>query len=429
MPHPPLPGPSSYYQRKSQYSNKSLEKNSKPGVRQTGIEFLQHAMAICTFKHLQHYIKTTGGIPNNWNSHTDDSDDFDADCEDFGYEPKHLEEILTDVISEPDLKQRAIEFELKDSILERLPNEIRQMVFVFCGRDSFCSADQGPRLLEALRGQPLAYTHALSIFKRLNSYELDVELKTRTSEIPHNVHDMIGLMKVDKTPRNISPQSNLNDSELAESELKLTLHGHISEDIKHYGDFWASTPSIVLYDLVRQLHSADRIRDVEFDQETSLSTEWRSRIILCQNDQGDWTFLKNFLSVVPCRRVKRVIVQLPNPENYRLNAASKYDKYYRDNYHESYRAKQDAFVLAVIESISQKVGVRGVVLGRSKDSLSGFCIWESPEGEYMNWHHDVIEPWALRGGFGKTFLDYENNFLELSECGKRRCFVVKNRHG
>ncbi|TEY37196.1 hypothetical protein BOTCAL_0524g00030 [Botryotinia calthae] len=415
MRHLLFPDPLPNYQRQSQHSNKNFGQNFKPQSCQTGIRYSQHS------------TKTARQTLTDLNDQTDDSDDCNIDCEDFDYESEYFREIFVEIIRGLHVKQRAIEFKHKDIILERLPNEIRQMIFVFCGRNTFCSADQGPRLLEALRGQRSAYTHALIIFQRLNSYELGVELKTRTSEIRHNVHDMIGLMTVDKTPRNVSPQSNSNNSELAESDLKLTLHGRISEDHENHGDFWASTPSTVLYDLVRQLHNADRIRDVQFSQEMSFPTEWRSRIILCQNDQGDWTFLKNFLTLVPCRRVKRVIIQLPNPKNYRINPASRYDKYYRDNHYESYRAKQDAFVLAVIESINQKVGVRGVVLGRSKDSLSGFCIWESPEGKYMNWHHDVIEPWALRGGFGKTFLDYENNFLELSECKKLRCFVVNNR--
>lgn len=167
---------------------------------------------------------------------------------------------------------------------------------------------------------------------------------------------------------------------------------------------------------------------MQFYHDLSWTRERRSRIILCQSDRGDWNFLRNFLTFVPYREVKRVIIQLPNPKNYCVNAASRYDKFYKDNCHQSYRAKQDAFVLAVIESINQKVGVQGVVLGRSKDCLSGFCIWEAPEGKYMDWNRDVIEPWALRGGFGKTFLDYENNFFELREDTSRSCFVVRNRH-
>ncbi|TGO09013.1 hypothetical protein BPAE_1186g00010 [Botrytis paeoniae] len=367
MLYPSTPDLSLYYREQPQYPNKNLE-HKKSQSCQVRVKPL----------------------------HTDDPDHYDDDFED-------LEKISVGVISGLNLKQQEIEFKPEDSILERLPAELREMIFIFCGRNTFCSADQGPRLLKALRGQRRAYTHALAIFERLNSYELGAELRNHTSEIRHNVHDMTGLMTVNKASPNVSSQSNSNDSELAEFGLKLTLHGRIRKNLKYSGDFSASTPSTVLYYLVRQLHSAN-------------------------HDQGDWTFLKNFLALVPYQRVKRVIIQLPNPENYRINAASRYDIYYQDNHYESYRAKQDAFVLAVIESISQKVGVRGVVLGRSKDSLSEFCIWKAPEGRYMDWNRDVIETWALRGGFGKTFLDYENNFFELREDTSRRCFVVKNRH-
>ncbi|TGO46918.1 hypothetical protein BCON_0301g00020 [Botryotinia convoluta] len=430
MQYPPLPDLLPYYREQPQYPNKNLEHKKSQNCR---IRIRALPPVIPSFKTPRCPNKTARDVLNSWNDHTNDPDYYDDDFEYFVDELEDLEKISADVINGPDLKQRATEFKPEDSILERLPTELREMIFIFCGRNTFCSADQGPRLLKALRGQRRAYTHALAIFERLNSYELGAELRNHTSEICHKVHDMTGLMTVNKAPRNVSSQSNSNDSELAESDLKLTLQsvnaspardsGRIHENLKYYGDFTASTPSTVLYDLVRQLHSANHIRDVQFSQELSLTRERSSRIILCQNDQGDWTFLKNFLTLVPCRRFKRVIIQLPNPENYRVNAASRYDIYYRDNHYESYRAKQDAFVLAVIESINQKVGVRGVVLGRSKDSLSGFCIWEAPEGRYMDWHRDVIEPWALRGGFGKTFLDYENNFFELRESTSRSCFV------
>ncbi|TGO82200.1 hypothetical protein BPOR_0893g00040 [Botrytis porri] len=364
-------------------------------------------------------------LPRNTLNHSDDDfENFINEVEDPVDELEYLETISADAISGPDLKQRETEFKPEDSILERLPPELREMIFIFCGRNTFCSADQGPRLLKALRGQWRAYTHALNVFERLNSYELGAELRNHTSEVYHKVHDMTGLMTAKKAPQNVSSQSNSNDSKLAESDLKLTL-----QSVNTYSPLAQQKAKVtVLYYLVRQLHNANLIRHVQFYQKLRPSEQRSSRIILCQNDQGDWNFLKNFLTLVPCRRVKRVIIQLPNPENYHVNAASRYDNYYRDKYHESGRAKQDAFVLAVIESINQKVGVRGVVLGRSKDSLSGFCIWEAPEGRYMDWNRDVIEPWALRGGFGKTFLDYENNFLELRESQSRRCFVLNNRH-
>ncbi|TGO08190.1 hypothetical protein BTUL_0221g00060 [Botrytis tulipae] len=344
-----------------------------------------------------------------------------ADCSDDEY--KDLETISKDIISEPDLKQRETNSKPKDSILERLPAELREMVFVFCGRSTFCSAGQGPYLLKALRGQWQAYAHALVIFERLNSYELGAELRNPTSELCNEIQDMTGLMTVNEAPRNITCESELNDSKLAESGLELTLHGCIHKKTKYSGDPSAPTTSTVLHYLVRHLLNANSIRDVQFYHDLSRTRERTSRIILCQSDRGDWTFLKNFFTFVPYRRVKRVITQLPNPQNHCVNTASIYDAYYQDNYYESYRAQQDAFVLAVIESINQKVGVEGVVLGRSKDSLSGFCIWEAPEGECMNWNRNVIEPWALRGGFGKTFLDYENNNFELGEDTSRRCFV------
>ncbi|KAF7903031.1 hypothetical protein EAF00_002933 [Botryotinia globosa] len=299
------------------------------------------------------------------------------DFEDFFDEFEDLETRATDINSEPDLKQRETDSKPKKSILERLPAEIREMVFVFCGRSTFCSADQGPNLLKALRGQRQAYTHALDKFERLNSYELGAELRSPTSEICNEIQDMTGLMS--------------HDSQ------RSTAKYHIIRAVQFY-------------------HDLSRIR------------ERTSRIILCQSDRGDWTFLKNFFTFVLYRRVKRVITQLPNPQNRCVNATYRYDAYYQDNYYESYRAKQDAFVFAVIESINQKVGVEGVVLGRSKDSLSGFCIWEAPEGECMDWNRDVIESCALRGGFGKTFLDYENNVFELREDTRRRCFVIRNRH-
>ncbi|KAF7958343.1 hypothetical protein EAE96_001893 [Botrytis aclada] len=314
----------------------------------------------------------------------------------FDDESEETESMFADDINRLDLKQAPFEWKSTDSMLERIPTEVRQMIFAFCGRNTFCSADQGPSLLKALRGQCRAYSHALDIFERLNSYELGVELRNHTSRIRHTVHDMTRLMTVNKASHTISSTSSLDDSNLAKFDLKLTLH---SENLKFFGSFGASTPRTVLYDLVRQLHIANHIRDVQFYQETSLPKDRSSLIIFCQNDRGDWTFLKDFLTLIPCRIVTRVIVQLPNPEKHCVNLASRYDNYYRDNYYESYRARQDAFALAVIESINQKVGVEGVVLGRSKDNLSGFCVWEAPEGRYMDWHHDVIEPWALWGGF------------------------------
>ncbi|KAF7943887.1 uncharacterized protein EAE97_005957 [Botrytis byssoidea] len=349
-----------------------------------------------------------------------------ADCCDDEYED--LEKNSTDIISGPDLKQREIDSKPEDSILERLPYDLREMVFVFCGRSTFCSAGQGPNLLKALRGQRQAYAHALRIFERLNSYELGAELRNPTSEICNEIQDMTGLMTVNEAPRSITCESESNDSKLAESDLELTLHGRIHKKSKYSGDPLAPTTSTVLHYLVRHLLNANCIRDVQFYHDISRTKERTSRIILCQNDRGDWTFLKNFFTFVTYGRVKRVITQLPNPQNHCVKTGSRYDAYYQDNYYESYRAQQDAFVLAVIESISQKVGVEGVVLGRSKDSLSGFCIWEAPEGECMSWNRDVIEPWALRGGFGKNFLDYENNHFELGEDTSRRCFMVRNRH-
>ncbi|KAF5872085.1 uncharacterized protein Bfra_009114 [Botrytis fragariae] len=432
---PLYPRLSPFYREQPQYRNRNLARKRRRSCR---IRNKFSNPAIPSLKHLRDYIKTAGDILKSWNYHAAGPDDSDID-EDFVDELKYfinsfeyfvvnfkIPPIIMDI--SPDLKERATEFKPEDCILERLPTEVREMIFVFCGRSTFCSADQGPRLLKALRGQRRAYTHALTTFERLNSYELGAELRNHTSKISYNVHDMTGLMAVNKASRIVPSQLNSNDLELAESDLKLTLYGRIHEDLKYYGDFSASTPSTVLCGLVRQLHSANRIRDVQFSQELSLTRERSSRIILCQADQGDWTFLKNFLTLVPYRRVKRVIIQLPNPENYCVNAAPRYDIYYRDNHYESCRAKQDAFVLAVIECINQKVGVRGIVLGRSKDNLSGFCMWEAPEGRYMDWHRDVIESWALRGGFGKTFLDYENNFFELREDTSRRCFVVRNRH-
>lgn len=208
MRHPPFPDTSSNCQRQPQYSNKNLEQNFKPQSCQTRIKYSQRSIKIARKIHinLKEYF-----------------DDFDIDLEDFDDESKQFDETFLGAILGGDLEKLEIKFKPKDSILERLPDEIRQMIFVFCGRNTFCSADQGPRLLKALRGQRSAYAHALSIFERLNSYELGVELKTRTSEIRHNVHDMIGLMTVDKALRNFSPQSNSNNSELAESDLKLTL--------------------------------------------------------------------------------------------------------------------------------------------------------------------------------------------------------------
>ncbi|TGO39687.1 hypothetical protein BHYA_0049g00230 [Botrytis hyacinthi] len=367
-------------------------------------------------------IKVTHREIANPDCSDDEFEDSVAEFEDSFDEFEDLEKKCTD-ISGPDLEQREIEFKPEDSILERLPPELSEMVFVFCGRSTFCSADQGPNLLKALRGQRRAYAHALVVFERLNSYELGAEPRNPMSKICHEIRDMTGLMTVNEAPRNVTCESESDDSGLAESGLELTLHGRIRKRLKYSGDFSAPTTSTVLHYLFRQLLNANRIRDVQFYHDLSWTRERTSRIILCQSDRGDWTFLKNFFTFVPYRRVKRVITQLPNPENHRVNAAYRYDTYYQDNYYESYRAKQDAFVLAVIESINQKVGVEGVVLGRSKDSLSGFCIWEAPEGECMDWNRDVIEPWALRGGFSKTFLDYENNFFELGEDTSRRCFV------
>lgn len=150
-------------------------------------------------------------------------DGSDDEFENFVDEFDDLEKISADIISGPDLKQRETEFKPEDSTIERLPFELREIVFVFCGRNTFCSAGQGPNLLKALRGQRQAYTHALVIFERLNSYELGAKLRNHASEVCHRVQDMTELMTINEAPRNVSYQSNSNDSKLAESGLELTL--------------------------------------------------------------------------------------------------------------------------------------------------------------------------------------------------------------
>ncbi|CAD6442316.1 4af574d7-0771-4a16-96d2-201640d16fec [Sclerotinia trifoliorum] len=304
------------------------------------------------------------------------------------------------------------------SILERMPYEIRQMVFVCCGRSAFCSAGQGPDLLQALRGQPLSYRHALSIFERLNSYELEARLKNDALGEDHPVDEMIRLMTVNQ--KEPSPFPHL--------DLDLTLYGCLPENQEQHGDFWASTPETVMCDFVRELHNASCTRDVSLSYETRLPTKVSSLIITCQNDQGDWTFLKNFLSLVPCRNLTRVIVPLPNPENYLGSSTPTEYSYHGEDTFLNNRAKQDSLALAVIENIDKKLGVQGVILGRSKNNLSGFCMWEAPKGQHMDWSQELIEPWALRGGFGKAFLDQENNSFELNECIHNGTFFMSNSY-
>ncbi|KAJ8065905.1 hypothetical protein OCU04_005006 [Sclerotinia nivalis] len=268
------------------------------------------------------------------------------------YKSKYIESVV-----EFEAEETIVDSEPQFSILERLPHEIRQMVFVHCGRSAFCSAGQGSGLLQALRGQPLAYRHALSIFERLNSYELEARLKNDALGEDHLVDEMTRLMTVNQ--KELSPFSHL--------DLELTFYGHLVENQKHYGDFWASTPETVIF-------------------------------------------------------------PLPNPENHLGSSTATEYLYHRENTYLNHRAKQDSLALAIIENIDKKLGVQGVILGRSKDTLSGFCMWEAPKGQFMDWSQEMIEPWALRGGFGKTFLDHENNYFELKECKRNGMFSMSNRY-
>ncbi|ESZ89852.1 hypothetical protein SBOR_9764 [Sclerotinia borealis F-4128] len=282
------------------------------------------------------------------------------------------------------------------SILERMPLELREKIFGHCGKDTFYSGGQGPALLQALRGQPRAYAHALKIFERLNSYELDVVTPVQMKDI---------LAK--------------NETGLEEKPtLKLILRGLYGTEQTYFGNFWISHPRRVMGFVIDRVRKASCIQGFDLEYETCPPTLRSSRVFRCEDNERDWMFLKNILSLVPYRKLTKAIVQLPNPKSWQI-------EYPRRSPAEN-RARRDAVAMAVIDCINRKLGIQGLLVGKPGNNYGGFCLWEAPRGQYMDWSQDLIEPWALSGGYGNNFFQSEINFLELQE--RDGCFSMVHPH-